>query len=131
MDGPCRHTAYNGVRLHVLRHHRPGADDSPVPDGHAGQDHGLIPDPHVVAHDDIALVVPGRGNVLYIRAPFLKEQGKGVRGQGPQRVIGAVEQELRAAGDGAELADDQSLVIDGIVVQYTIALKIPGIVDKS
>ena len=45
-------------------------------------------------------------------------------------MVGAVEQELGSAGDGAELADDQPLVVDRVVVEDVVALKIPGIVDK-
>ncbi len=45
-------------------------------------------------------------------------------------MVGAVEQKLRPAGDGAELADDQPLVVDGIVVEHVVFLKVPGVVDE-
>ena len=45
-------------------------------------------------------------------------------------MVGAVEQELCAAGDGTELADHQPLPVDGIVVEHIVALEIPGVVDK-
>ena len=45
-------------------------------------------------------------------------------------MVGAVEQELRAAGDGAEFADDQPVVVNGVVVEDVAARKVPGVVDK-
>ena len=98
-----------GVGRDVLCDHRPGGDNGPVPDGNAGQDHRLVADPDVVSNHDIAPVVPGLGDAGHIQPPLLKEDGEDVGGQGAQGVVGAVEQELCAAGDGTELADYQPL----------------------
>ena len=47
-----------------------------------------------------------------------------------QAVVGAVEQELCAAGDGAELADYQPVMIDGIVIEHIVLFKVHRIMDK-
>ena len=38
-------------------------------------------------------------------------------------MVGTVEQELHATGDGAELTDYQPFVIDRIMVKYIVLLK--------
>ena len=129
-DGFGGHAPYDGVGRHVSCDHRPRANDGAVADGDTGQDHRLIADPHVAAYDDIALVVPRLRDAVCVQPPLLEEDGEDVGGQGALRVVGAVEQELGPAGDGAEFADDKPLMVDGVVVEHIIALKIPGVVDK-
>ena len=45
-------------------------------------------------------------------------------------MVGAVEEELCPTGDGAELADYQPVVVDGIVIQHIVLLKVNGVMDK-
>ena len=45
-------------------------------------------------------------------------------------MVGAGEQELDAAGKGAEFADDQPVVVDGIVVKDVVLFKQAGVVYK-
>ncbi len=47
-----------------------------------------------------------------------------------QGVVGAGEQEFRAAGDGAEFADDQPVLVDRVVVEDVVLLEGPGIVAE-
>ena len=42
-------------------------------------------------------------------------------------LIGAVEQEFRAAGYGAELSNDQPVAVDRIVIQHVVAFEIDGV----
>ena len=51
-DGPGGHapTMVGGARPPSPG---PGAHDGPVPDGDAGEEDGLVADPHVVAQDDV------------------------------------------------------------------------------
>ena len=45
-------------------------------------------------------------------------------------MVGAVEKKPGTAGDRAEFSNTQVITVDGVVVEYIILLKIPGIVDK-
>lgn len=52
LDDPGRVADGNGARGNVADHHRAGADDSPVANGHAGQHHDPVAEPHAVADHD-------------------------------------------------------------------------------
>lgn len=54
-DGAGGDTAHNGIGRDVLGDDGAGADNGAVPDGNAGQDDRFIPQPDVVAHDDVPL----------------------------------------------------------------------------
>ena len=45
-------------------------------------------------------------------------------------MVAAGEQKLCAAGNGAEFSDNQSVSVDGIVIEDVILFKLPGIVDE-
>ena len=45
-------------------------------------------------------------------------------------MVGAVKKEAGTTGDGAELSDNQPVMIDWIMVQYIVLLKISGIIYK-
>lgn len=45
-------------------------------------------------------------------------------------MVGAVKKEAGTTGDGAELSDNQPVMIDWIMVQYIVLLKISGIICK-
>ena len=45
-------------------------------------------------------------------------------------MIGTVEQEFCPAGNGAEGADDQPVMIDRILIEHVVFLKIPRIMHK-
>lgn len=80
--GTGGNAAHNGIGRDILCHHRPGADDCAVSNGHTGQDKGFISDPYIVSDDDVPLVVPGGGDLLFIQPPFLKKDGEGIGGKG-------------------------------------------------
>jgi len=44
-------------------------------------------------------------------------------------MIAAIEQELGTRRDGTEFPDNQSVMVDGIMIQYVVFLKIEGIVE--
>ena len=46
-------------------------------------------------------------------------------------MVGTVEQELRAAGNGAKSANDQFFVIDGIMIQDIVFFNCRGSLTKS
>ena len=129
-DGLRRYAAYDGVGLHVPRHHRPGGHDGAVTDPHAGEDDGLIADPDIAADDNVPPVVPGLRDLRDGRVPRLVEDGKGIGGQGLQRVVGAGEQEFRAAGDGAEFSDHQPVAVDGVVIEHIVAREFRGVPEE-
>ena len=45
-------------------------------------------------------------------------------------MVGAGEQKLCAAGDGAKFADYKPIMVDRIVVQHIVLLKLPWVFDK-
>lgn len=45
-------------------------------------------------------------------------------------MVGAGEQKLCAAGDGTKFADYKPIMVDWIVVQHIVPLKLPWVVDK-
>ena len=45
-------------------------------------------------------------------------------------MVGAGEQKLCAAGDGAKFSDHKFIVVDRIVVQHIVFLKLSRVVDK-
>lgn len=112
-----RDAAHDRVGRNVPCDDGPRRDHGAVADPDARHDDRFVTDPYVVADDDVALVVPRRGDVRPVEFPLLEEERKGVIGQRAERVVRAVEQEPRAAGDGAEFADDQPVLVDRVVVQ--------------
>jgi hypothetical protein len=68
-----------------------------------------------MTNDNIPLVIPGRRDLLFIQVPFLIEDGKWIRRERFQSVIGTGEQKLCPARDGTKLADDQAIFVDRIV----------------
>ena len=90
-DWFCRNAACNGIRRNILCHQGTGANDCAVSNGHAGEDDGVLGDPHVIADDNISLIVPGFGYLLHIQIPLLKKDRERIGGQGPFGVIGAGE----------------------------------------
>ena len=49
------HAAHHRIGRDILCHHRPGADDCAVSNGHTGQDKGFISDPYIVSDDDVSI----------------------------------------------------------------------------
>ena len=45
-------------------------------------------------------------------------------------MVGAGEEKLCSAGDGAEFPDGQFVPVDGVVVEHVAGLKVRGVVDK-
>ncbi len=45
-------------------------------------------------------------------------------------MVGAGEQKLCPAGDGAKFSDDKFVMVDRIVVQYIVLLKLPRVIDE-
>ena len=45
-------------------------------------------------------------------------------------MVGAGEQKLCAAGDGTKFSNHKFVMVDGIVVQHIVPLKLPWVVDK-
>ena len=45
-------------------------------------------------------------------------------------MVGAVEQEPGPAGDGAEPADHQPVLVDGIVIQHIVFFKVNRVINK-
>ena len=75
-DGLGGHAAHDGIGRDVFCDHRPGADDGPVPDGDAGQDHGLVANPDIVSNLPQSCLrlfdhVDGRIESLARRSPSL------------------------------------------------------------
>ncbi|MPM83051.1 hypothetical protein SDC9_130114 [bioreactor metagenome] len=91
---------------------------------HALKDDGFVPDPHIGADYRIALVVPGLGNVCPVKPPGVGENGKGVVGKRLLCVVSAGKEKLCAASDGAELAYDEPIAVDGVVVQHVMPLEL-------
>ena len=100
------------------------------PDIEAAKDDGLIADPDIAADDNVPPVVPGLRDLRDRRVPRLVEDGKGIGGQGLQRVVGAGEQEFRAAGDGAEFSDHQPVAVDGVVIEHIVAHEFRGVPEE-
>ena len=45
-------------------------------------------------------------------------------------MVGAGEQKLGPAGDGTKFSDDKFVMVDRIVVQYIVFLKLPWVIDE-
>ena len=45
-------------------------------------------------------------------------------------MVGAGEQKLCPAGDGTKFSDDKFVMVDRIVVQYIVFLKLPWVIDE-
>ena len=45
-------------------------------------------------------------------------------------MVGAGEQKLCPAGDGTKFPNDKSVMVDRIVVQYIVFLKLPWVIDE-
>ena len=45
-------------------------------------------------------------------------------------MVGAGEQKLCPAGDGSKFSDDKFVMVDRIVVQYIVFLKLPWVIDE-
>lgn len=129
-DLPGGDAADDGVGRHILRDDRTRRDHSPVADLHARHDDRLVADPDVVADDDVALVVPGRGDILPVESPLFEKEREGVVRQRSQRMVGAVEQEFRPTGDRTEFADHQPVAVDGVVVEDVVAFELHGVVHE-
>ena len=123
------HTADNGIGRNILCHNRPCADDGTVADGHAGKDHRLKADPHLVPHSNIALVIPCLID-LHAVLPLIVEDRKRVCGKRAHRMVGTVEQKFCSAGNRTELPDLQSVMVDRVVIQDIVFFKIPRVVYK-
>ena len=126
-DLACRHSADDRISRNIFRHDSPCSDDRAVADMNAGQNDRLESDPDIVADDDVAL---SRCDIGPIQPPLLVKEQEGIGGKRPQRVIGAVEQEFRAAGDRTELADNEPFAMDRIVIQHVVPLEIARIVHE-
>ena len=114
--------ADDGVGRDVFRDDRAGGDDGAVADMDAGHDEGVVADPHVVADDGVAAggQVCGRGDGGF---PALAEDAEGIGGKAGQLVVGAVHDELDPAGQRAELADDEFVADERIMVEH-VALEV-------
>ena len=122
--------ADDGIRLDVPGDDRPRADDCAVANGHALQNHRFVADPYVVANHDVALVVPSRGDVRPVQSPMICKDRERIGGKRAHRVVRAGEEELRPAGDGAVLANDQPLLVDRVVIEHVVCLKLRGVAHK-
>ena len=90
-DGFGRHAADNGVRGNVLGDEGAGADDGAIANGNASEDDGFIADPHIVANDDVALIVPGFADGGDGQIPFFVKYGKRIAGKAAEAVVGTVD----------------------------------------
>ena len=45
-------------------------------------------------------------------------------------MVGAGEQKLCPAGDGTKFSDDKFVMVDRIMVQYIVLLKLPRVIDE-
>ena len=110
-------------------HDRPRAYYRAVAYGDARHDHAFKPRPHVVAEHDIALVVPRlvRPEPVF---PLFLEDGEGIGRERAQRMVCAVEQKFRAAGNRTEFAYLKFIVVDGVVVEYVVPFKLPWVVHE-
>ena len=129
-DRLSRNATNDGVRWDVFCHNGASADDRSVSNGNARQDDRLISDSYVIADDNIAFVVPCGRDVSDIQAPFLEKDRERIGGQGCLCMVGAGEQKLCPAGDGAKFPDHKFVMVDRIVVQYIVLLKLPRVFDK-
>ena len=77
-DGFGRHTANDGVGWNIFCNQGTGADDGTITNGDASEDDGLVADPHIVANDNVAFVVPGGANRCEWQVPFLIENREGI-----------------------------------------------------
>ena len=107
----CRDT----IGRHVFGDDGICADDGAVTDVHAGQHGDVLPDPHVAADDGIPLVreVGEGGRDLF---PAVAEEVEGIGRGAVHAVICAVHDELNAAADGAEFADNELIPQKRIVM---------------
>ena len=117
----------NGVRRNILCHNGACANNCSIANGDAGQDDSLISNPYVIADDYVAFVVPCPRYVLDTQAPLLKKDGERIGGQGCLCMVGAGEQKLCPTGDGAKFPDYKPVMIDWIVIQYIVPLKLSRI----
>ena len=46
------------------------------------------------------------------------------------RMIGTGKQKLCSAGDGTKFSDDKFVMVDRIVIQYIVLLKLPRVIDE-
>lgn len=54
-DEPCWHPAHDGVGFDIARHHRPCGHHRSGADADAGAQAGILPDPHVMADEDMRI----------------------------------------------------------------------------
>lgn len=118
------------IRRNIPGHNCTRADYGTVAYGHACHDQCLVADPYIVSDCDISFIVPGIRHVFFLQPPLFRKERKGIGGQRRKLMICTVEKKLRAAGNGAEFSDDQPFVIDRIVVQHIVLLKIRRIFFK-
>lgn len=128
-DGAGRVAANDGVRGNIRNDHRAGRDDGAVANVHSGHDECVISYPDIIANDRISLVgkVARLGHDLF---PSMAENLERIGGDAGELVVGTVHDELGAASDGAELADDQLVANEGKVVENIAleTLRVIGIV---
>ena len=130
-DWFCGNAADYCIRLNILCNHCPCAYNGTVTDGHARKDYRLIANPNIVAYYNIALIIPRFGNILDIKSPFLKENRKRISCKRGKRVVCGIENEFCSAGNRTEFADNQPVVIDGIMVKNIVFSKSTGLFTKS
>ena len=106
------------IGRHIVRHHGFGGDDGAMADFHAGQDHRLHADPHIAADHRVAAHLLRPCRRVKALFPAMAENVERIGRKAGHGVVGAVHDEARAFGDGAELADDQLVADEGIVVQH-------------
>src|SRR5215470_19991551 len=106
---PRRVPGDHRIRRHVAPHQTPGGDHRSVPNARPGKDHGVLPDPHVITYDHVALAV----RIARQICGFSKHQAERIS----SNVLGvmlASQQNLYAGSYGTIIADLQSRA--GVVV---------------
>lgn len=123
LDGAAGVSACDGVGRDVLCHDRVRRDDCAVADVDARHDAALAPEPHVVSDDGVALARQLREVRRRVLFPSSAENVERICRNARKPVVRASHDELRAARNLAELADDEPVAELGIVEEDVALLE--------
>lgn len=114
--------ANDGIWRHIGYDDRARRDNGPIAYFDPRHDERLVADPDIIADDGVTLErqVAGCRHDLF---PAVTEDLEWVRGYAGNFVIGAVHDEFDAAGDGAELTNDQPIADEREMIE-DIALEV-------
>ena len=106
------------VGRHVAADHRARRHDRSVADLHARQDDCFHADPYIIADDRVAPDLAAPALRIEAFLPAMAEDVERIGRKAGHRMVGAVHDEARALGDGAEAADHQPVADERIMVQH-------------